>query len=123
MVALHGPQDFMGVMVKAYDERREYLYTRLNAMKDVTCNKPTGAFYLVPNISKYFGMKINGETIKDSFDIANYLLEEAEIGVVPGKAFEMPNNIRIAYSNSMDKIIEGMNRMEEALMNIQCQNI
>jgi aspartate aminotransferase len=123
VVALNGPKEFLGVMVKAYDERREYLYNRLNAMKDVTCNKPTGAFYLVPNISKYFGMKLDGTILKDSFDIANYLLDEAEIGVVPGKAFEMPNNIRIAYSNSMDNIIEGMNRMEEALMKIQYQNI
>lgn len=119
VVALNGTQEPITEMVKEYDERRVFLYERLNSMKDITCTKATGAFYLVPNVSKYFGRKYNGTIINDSIDMANYLLEEVKIAVVPGKAFEMPNNIRIAYSNSMENLIKGMDRMEEALMKLK----
>jgi aspartate aminotransferase len=106
-------------MVSEYANRRVFLYSRLNAMENISCAKATGAFYLVPNISKFFGKSYNDYSINDSFDMADYLLEEAKVAVVPGKAFEMPNNIRIAYSNSLDNIKEGMNRMEEALSKLK----
>jgi aspartate aminotransferase len=69
----------------------------------------------MPNVSKLFGKRHNNKVIKDSFDIAGFLLEEAHIAVVPGAAFEAPDNIRISYSNSMENIKKGMDRMEKAL--------
>lgn len=115
VAALDGTQKPVDDMIAQYADRRTFLFSRLNKMDNITCAKATGAFYLVPNISKFFGKSYNDYTINDSFDMADYLLDEASVAVVPGKAFEMPNNIRIAYSNSLENIKEGMDRMEEAL--------
>lgn len=113
--ALLGPQDSVELMREKYDERRKYLLERLNTMDGIKCPDVKGAFYLFPDVSKIFGRKYKGKIIKDSVDIANFLLDEAHIAVVPGIAFEAPNNIRIAYSNSLENIKKAMDSMEKAI--------
>lgn len=113
--ALLGPQESVKNMVLEYDKRRKYLIERLNNIEGLKCNEVKGAFYLMPDISLLFGKSYDGKSIKDSIDFAEFLLEKAHISVVPGIAFEAPNNIRIAYSNSMENIIDGMKRMEETI--------
>lgn len=107
------------IMRQEFDKRRQYIISRINEMKNIHCSTPKGAFYVMPNVSHFYGKQYNGFTVNNSLDMANYLLEEAKIAVVTGAAFEAPENIRISYSNSMDNIIEGMNRMEEALSKLQ----
>jgi len=117
--ALRGPQESLETMRVEFDKRRKFLVERLNAMDGITCVNADGAFYLMPNVTAFFGRSYNGKTIKDSFDMADYLLEEARIAVVPGAAFEAPENLRISYSNSMEALVEGMDRMEAALKKLQ----
>lgn len=117
--ALTGDQGSVEYMRVSFDERRKYIVEKLNSMKDISCMNSTGAFYVMPNVSKFYGKKYNGTEIKDSFDLCNYLLEEANIAIVPGAAFEAPDNVRISYSNSIENIIEGMDRMEKALMKLE----
>lgn len=117
--ALTGDQGSVECMRVSFDERRKYIVEKLNSMKDISCMNSTGAFYVMPNVSKFYGKKYNGTEIKDSFDLCNYLLEEANIAIVPGAAFEAPDNVRISYSNSIENIIEGMDRMEKALMKLE----
>ncbi len=117
--ALSNSADSVEMMRLEFDKRRKYIVERLNNMVGIKCNTPTGAFYVMPNITSFYG-KTNGNlVIKDSVDMANYLLEESKIAVVPGLAFEAPDNIRISYSNSIENIEEGMNRMEEALKKLK----
>ena len=113
--ALRGPQDSVEAMRREFDRRRLYLLERLGRMPGVSCAGVQGAFYLLPNISGFFGRQWKGKTLKDSFDLADFLLEEAHIAVVPGGAFEAPDHLRIAYSNSMEQLQAGMDRMEAAL--------
>lgn len=113
--ALQGNQESLEQMRIQFDERREYLLDRLRNFEGITCADAKGAFYLMPNISCLFNKSHHGKILKNSMDVANFLLEEAHIAVVPGAAFESPDNIRIAYSNSLDNIKEGMDRMEKAL--------
>lgn len=113
--ALLGPQDSLEYMRQKFDERRKYLLDRLRAMEGIECAEAKGAFYLMPNIASLFGKLYKGKVLENSIDVAEFLLEEAHIAVVPGSAFESPENIRIAYSNSIEKITEAMNRMEKAL--------
>lgn len=113
--ALKGPQQELQDMILAFDERRKYTVSRLQTMDGIQCQTPTGAFYVMPNISAFFGKKHGKWEIRDSFDMAAYLLEEAKIAVVPGAAFEAPQNLRISYSNSMENLEEALNRMEVAL--------
>lgn len=117
--ALTGDQKSVECMRVSFDERRKYIIEKLNSMENVTCMNSTGAFYVMPNMSYFYGKTYNGTKIKDSFDICNYLLEEANIAIVPGEAFEAPDNIRISYSNSIENIIEGMDRMEQALKSLK----
>lgn len=113
--ALRGPQESLEIMRREFDKRRLFLLNRLNAMDGITCVNADGAFYLMPNVTAYYGRTYNGKKIRDSFDMADYLLEEARIAVVPGAAFEAPDNLRISYSCSMESLITGMDRMEAAL--------
>jgi aspartate aminotransferase len=106
VAALRGPQDCVTRMVKAFDERRHYLFGRLTAMKGVACAKPSGAFYMFPNI-RSFGL--------DSLAFSARLLEAEKVAVVPGAAFGADANIRLSYACSMDNIREGMDRLDRFL--------
>ncbi len=90
----------------AFDERRRYLHKRLTDMPGVTCVRPTGAFYVFPNISA-FGLK--------SVIFSERLLEAEKVAVVPGLPFGADENIRLSYACSMANIEEGMTRIERFL--------
>ena len=113
--ALEGPTDTIESMRTKFDERRRYLVERLNSMPHISCFNVDGAFYLMPDISFYFGKRFDRRVIKDSVDFCTYMLEEARVAIVPGSAFEAPNSVRIAYSNSLEAIKQGMDNMEKAL--------
>ena len=105
MEALTNNRSAPKIMNKAYKERRDYLYDRLIEM-GFTMNKPMGAFYMFPSI------EFTGLT---SLEFATQLLEKEHVAVVPGSAFTAYGEgyIRISYANSMENIIEGMNRMTQ----------
>ncbi|MDA8235144.1 MAG: pyridoxal phosphate-dependent aminotransferase [Clostridia bacterium] len=115
ITALLGDQEPLNLMVKEFVKRRDYMLERLNSMSGVICNKPGGAFYLYPNISAFFGKSLGDREINNSTDFAEVLLAEARIAVVPGIAFGNEENIRLSYATSMEKIKEGMDRMELTL--------
>lgn len=117
--ALEGPSDTIEFMRQKFDERRVYLLERLTNMPGIKCSKADGAFYLLPDVSSYFGKSNGDKVIKDSFDFCNYMLEEAHLAIVPGAAFEAPKTVRIAYSNSLENIKEGMDNMEKALAKLK----
>lgn len=113
--ALRNSEQFVQEMKKEFDKRRKYIVERLNKMERINCYEPKGAFYVMPNIKNFYGKKYKNFTINNPMDMCDYLLEESRIAVVTGAAFLAPDNIRISYSNSMENIKNGMDRMEEAL--------
>lgn len=115
IAALKGPQDSVGQMVQAFDERRRYLVGRLNAMPGVHCNMPVGAFYAFPNFGHYFTSDPQGRDIKGSADLCEYLLTEARVALVPGIAFGADDFVRFSYATSLEAIKEGVDRIEKAL--------
>jgi aspartate aminotransferase len=118
--ALRGPQDFIGTMNVEFDKRRRYMVDRLNKMNGVSCLMPVGAFYAFPKISSSFGRRTtNGKTIKNSADLAVYLLEDAKVALVSGDAFGAKDYMRLSYATSMETIVKGMDRIEEALHRLQ----
>ena len=117
--ALANTEKSVEVMVKEFDRRRKYIVDRINSIEGMTCNLPKGAFYVMPNVKSFYGKSYASYKIKNSMDLTNYLLEEAKIAVAPGEAFGINNNIRIAYSNSMENIEKGMNQMENALKKLK----
>jgi aspartate aminotransferase len=117
--ALTGQQQTIVAMRKEFDERRKYLMKRMEVIPELACNVPKGAFYVLPNIEKLFGKTYKGKVLKTSLDVANFCLDAANVAVVPGEAFEAPNNIRIAYANSMENIARGMDNLEKALSKLE----
>jgi len=113
--ALTGPQDYVEMMRKEYELRRNFLHTALTSIIDVSCYKPEGAFYLFPNISKYFHKSTSLFKIENSFDLAMYLLHEAKVATVPGSAFGSEGYLRLSYSTSIGKLKEGVERIKDAL--------
>ena len=113
--ALHGPQASLETMQHEFELRRNFLLERLNSIRRVHCVGTDGAFYLMPNVSEFFGCTFQDHPILDSSDLAEYLLKVARIAVVPGSAFFFPHNLRISYSTSMQNLRTGMDRMEAAL--------
>ena len=102
-------------MVAEFERRRDYVFDRLTAMPGIKCTKAEGAFYLMPNVSGFFGKSYNGFVIKNDTDFCKYLLDQVHVAVAPGSAFEAPENIRLAYATSMENLKNGLDRMQEAL--------
>lgn len=115
VAALTGPQNELDRMVEEFDKRRKYVHTRLNSLKGVTCDIPKGAFYLMPDVSHYFGKSFEGKQIKNTMDFAEYILEQSDVALVPGEAFLAPGKVRISYSNSMGNLKEALDRIEKSL--------
>jgi len=113
--ALTGPQDFIKIMLAEFDKRRKYLVSELNAISGISCLTPTGAFYAFPNTSKLYGKQADGEKISSSSRLALYLLEKANVAVVPGDAFGDDNYIRLSYATSMENIKKGVKRIKDAV--------
>ena len=91
----------------------------LNAIKGIRCLLPPGSFYVFPNISRFLKKRFNGKIINTSADFADFLLEEAEVAVVPGEAFGGEGHIRMAYATSMENIKEGLKRIEDAVTKLE----
>jgi aspartate aminotransferase len=111
LVALAGVDEDVQRMYDAYRERRAWLVPALNALPGVSCGDPDGAFYVFPDIRSTFGKA----GITDSQSFADYLLDEARVAVVPGSGFGADGFVRISYATSMERLHEGIRRMDAAL--------
>ena len=113
--AIGGPQESVEKMKNEFDRRRIMMYKKLCDIPGITLVSAEGAFYLLPDVSSYFGKTWGKGVIHDSCDMAEYLLEKAKVAVVPGDGFRAPGCLRLSYSNSYEKLSEGIERIEEAL--------
>ncbi|WP_456456260.1 pyridoxal phosphate-dependent aminotransferase [Thermovibrio sp.] len=111
VAALTKPKDFLKEWLEAFDERRRYMVEKLNEIEGVSCLMPKGAFYAFPNVKEL----LNIGNFKDDWELAEFLLEEAKIAVVPGSAFGYPGYLRLSYATSMENIEEGLKRFKEAV--------
>lgn len=109
--ALRGDSEEVRRMHEAYTERRAWLVPAINNIDGFCCADPDGAFYLFPEVKGLYGRG----GIRDSQSFANYLLEEARVSVVPGSAFGNDDCVRISYATSMDRLHEGVTRIEAAV--------
>ncbi len=120
--ALEGPQDEVEAMRKVFEERRNYLVSRMNAMDGVSCLTPNGAFYVMMNLEQLFGKTNDGEVIATADDFARLFLEKSMVAVVSCTAFGAPSFVRWSYATSMENIQKGMDRLEQFLAKVKAQN-
>jgi len=112
LAALTAPQDGVKAMRQAFEERRNYMVERMNAIPGISCIKPEGAFYVMMNVEKLTGKTLGGRLIQNDNDFATAFLEKGMVAVVPGDGFDAPNFVRWSYAASMENIKKGMDRLE-----------
>ncbi len=117
--AYTGTQAPVEEMRKAFERRRDLIVRLAKEVPGLEVNTPQGAFYLFPKCNSFFGKEADGRVIKNSDDLAMYLLEVAHVACVGGTSFGAPECIRMSYATSDENIVEAIRRIAEALAKLQ----
>ncbi len=119
LAAIVGDLASTNTMVEAYHKRRDIVYNLLKDINGVKANYPQGAFYFFPDVSSFYGKSDGARTIKNGDDFCLFMLEVANVSLVPGSAFGDDNCVRISYAASEKELIEAMRRMKETLAKLK----
>ncbi|HEX8580860.1 MAG TPA: pyridoxal phosphate-dependent aminotransferase, partial [Acidimicrobiales bacterium] len=115
ITALTGDLSAVDEMRAAFDRRRRTMVEMLNAIDGVVCPVPQGAFYAYPSVRGVLGRTIKGRTPTTSAELAEIILDEVEVAVVPGEAFGPSGYLRLSYALGDDDLVEGVGRIQELL--------
>ncbi|MDX3000821.1 pyridoxal phosphate-dependent aminotransferase [Kribbella solani] len=115
LAAVSGDLSAVDEMKLAFDRRRRTMVRMLNEIPGVECPEPTGAFYAYPSVKGVLGKQIAGRTPKSSAELADLILDEAEVAVVPGEAFGAPGYLRLSYALGDADLAEGLSRIAKLL--------
>ena len=115
ITALNDTDSDVRQMIEEFQKRRDTILNCLLKIPFVECYKPVGSFYTFPDFSAFYGKSFKGEKIEGSMQLANFLLDEGKVALVPGIAFGAEKNLRLSFAASMDTIIQGVDRITKAL--------
>ena len=113
--ALNGSQDAVEEMRQAFDRRRQVIVAELNKVPGFMCPNPEGAFYAYADVTGAFGREIGGVTPTNSLELADLILDQAEVAAVPGEAFGRSGYLRFSYALGDDALLEGIQRIQKLL--------
>jgi aspartate aminotransferase len=118
--AISGPQNYIKNNTENFQKKRDLVLSMLLEIEGLDCYKSEGAFYLFPKCSDLFGkVTPKGDKINSSSDLATYLLEAANVAVVPGIAFGLEGYFRISYATSSELLTEACNSMVQAISKLK----
>ena len=112
VTAMTGDQGCIDPMLKAFKERHDFVYNKVNSIEGLSCIESDGTFYTFVYAQEAIDSL---EGINNDLDLAAYLLEDAEVAIVPGSAFGLEGYFRMSYATSMDNLVEALERIEKAL--------
>ncbi|NJP97879.1 pyridoxal phosphate-dependent aminotransferase [Nonomuraea sp. FMUSA5-5] len=115
LAAVSGDLSAVAEMRTAFDRRRQTMVRMLNEIPGVFCPEPKGAFYAYPSVKELIGKELRGRRPQSSGELAELILEEAEVAVVPGEAFGTPGYFRLSYALGDNDLAEGVSRMAKLL--------
>ncbi|ACV07099.1 pyridoxal phosphate-dependent aminotransferase [Kytococcus sedentarius] len=115
IAALNGGLEDVHRMGEAFDRRRRTMVAMLNEIDGVECPIPEGAFYAYPSVKGVLGKQIRGQRPQTSLELAELILTEAEVAVVPGEAFGPSGYLRLAYALGDEDLVEGVARIQRLL--------
>ncbi|MEN8239445.1 MAG: pyridoxal phosphate-dependent aminotransferase [Actinomycetota bacterium] len=118
LAAVSGTLDSVVTMREAFDRRRKTMHRLLVSIDGVTCVEPEGAFYAFPNLQGLLHRDIGGAVASTTMELADLLLEQANVAIVPGEAFGAPGYARLSFALSDDDLIEGLTRVVD-LVNVR----
>jgi len=111
LAAVSGDLSAVAEMRAVYDRRRRTIVSLLSDIPGVVCPEPLGAFYAYPSVKGLLGVSLRGRVAQDSTALAEIILEEAEVAVVPGEAFGTPGYLRLSYALGDEDLAEGVARI------------
>jgi aspartate/methionine/tyrosine aminotransferase len=115
LAAVSGDLSAVDTMRAAFDRRRQTIVAMLNDVEGFYCPEPKGAFYAYPSVKGALGREIAGRTPSSSVELAEVILDEVEVAVVPGEAFGTPGYLRLSYALGDDDLAEGVGRIQKLL--------
>jgi aspartate/methionine/tyrosine aminotransferase len=115
LAAVTGDLEAVRTMRAAFDRRRTTMSKLLNDIPGVSCHEPLGAFYCFPSFETRLREPINGRSVRSTVELAEVVLEEARVAIVPGEAFGAPGYARLSYALSDDDLVEGVDRLAQLL--------
>ena len=115
LAAVTGDLNCVAEMRAAFDRRRQKIHEMLNEIPGVTCVEPEGAFYAYPSFKDVLGREIRGRSVGSTMELAEVLLDEVKVAIVPGEAFGSPGYARLSYALGDDDLVEGVTRIAKAL--------
>ena len=115
IAAVSGDLTAVEEMKKAFDRRRRTIVSMLNEIDGVVCPDPKGAFYAYPSVQGLLGRTFDGVTPTTSAELAELMLDKAEVAAVPGEAFGSPGYLRFSYALGDDDLTEGITRLQKLL--------
>jgi aspartate aminotransferase len=113
LAALTGPQDCVAEMLAAFDRRRRVMVSELNKIPGITTPTPQGAFYVYPDVTGLLGKTWGGVTPTTSLELADLILDQAEVAAVPGEAFGPSGYLRFSYALGDGPLLEGVQRLQK----------
>ena len=113
IAALTGDQTPVSKMREAFDRRRKIAVAELSKIEGMTTPTPEGAFYVYPDVSGLFGKEFSGSKFQTSLELADFVLERAEVALVPGEAFGPSGFFRLSYALSDEQLLEGIQRLQK----------
>ena len=113
LAALTGPQDCVEEMRQAFDRRRKVIVAELNKIDGIHCPTPEGAFYVYPDVTGLLGREWDGVTPTTSLELADLILDKAEVAAVPGEAFGPSGFLRFSYALGDAPLLEGIQRLQK----------
>jgi aspartate/methionine/tyrosine aminotransferase len=115
LAAVSGPLDDVARFREAFDRRRRLISEGLDAIEGVRCLEPEGAFYAFPSFVQVLGRSVAGHRPTSTLELADVLLEEARVAIVPGEAFGAPGYARMSYALGDADLVEGVSRIAAVL--------
>jgi aspartate aminotransferase len=115
LAAVSGDLSAVAEMRAAFDRRRNKMHAMLNEIAGVVCPEPEGAFYAFPSFEAVLGRTIAGRTATSTAELAEIILDEAKVAVVPGEAFGAPGYFRLSFALGDDDLVEGIGRIADLL--------
>jgi aspartate/methionine/tyrosine aminotransferase len=113
IAAVSGDLSAVEMMRETFDRRRKIIHEMLSAIPEVNCLEPQGAFYAFPNFAGLFGKSLSGRTASSTLELADIILEEVKVAVVPGEAFGAPGYMRFSFALADADMIEGVQRITD----------
>jgi aspartate/methionine/tyrosine aminotransferase len=115
LAAVSGDLEAVAMMREAFERRGRLMHSLLAGIPGVTCLEPQGAFYCFPSFQGVLGRDIAGQVPTTTLELADLVLSEAKVAIVPGEAFGAPGYARLSFALGDDDLVEGVTRIQKLL--------